>query len=142
MKRAKQDKATKRSKTSGNAGQPMPRNEHTDEAAVARIAQADAEDAADEAWWEEFRKILRRVSSEHPGLHFFEVMGIAYKEFPQKPAGFHERHTQQCNRCGQRLEYHPDYDAHFCRRCNRWTESRCRGPQCEFCSCRPERPLP
>jgi len=116
-------------------------NMKSDKQAKARIAQAEAEDAADAAWLAECQKIQSRVGSEHPGLAWYEVAGIACKEFPPQPAGFRERRTQ-CNRCGQKLELHPDYDAQFCRRCNRWIESRCLDPQCEFCSHRPERPLP
>lgn len=63
------------------------------------------------------------------------------KPTPPQPPGFQER-IYRCNRCGVRTEYSMDHDAHFCRRCNRWTEQGCSDPNCDICPKRPERPLP
>jgi len=42
--------------------------------------------------------------------------------------------------CGALLDYSHTYDAEFCRGCDRWCESACRDPACEFCAARPTRP--
>ena len=59
---------------------------------------------------------------------------------PPWTPGFEER-QRKCNRCGLPWEYNPDYDASFCRRCNRWLERGCEDPNCDFCANRPARPV-
>jgi hypothetical protein len=47
-----------------------------------------------------------------------------------------------CPDCGGTQIYHEDFDAYFCAPCNQWKEARCGDGGCEFCSKRPETPLP
>ena len=68
MKREKQAATTKRRKTGGSPGPPDPRDENLEPRAAARMAQAEAEDAADASWLAECQKIQSRVESERPGL--------------------------------------------------------------------------
>jgi len=49
---------------------------------------------------------------------------------------------QCCADCGGLRIYHMDFDAYFCAECNSWKERACGDLACEFCSNRPERPLP
>lgn len=140
MKKPKSMKGVTRGE-SGGKKLPRPVSKRVDVDTSSRIVRAEAEDAADAAWLAECQNIEHGVESEYPGLPWYEVTGIACKRFPPQPAGFRERRTQ-CNRCGQELERHPDYDAQFCRPCNRWTEAKCPDPRCAHCSRRPERPLP
>ena len=46
-----------------------------------------------------------------------------------------------CPYCGCRVFYDERYDAYYCSVCNTWLEEACRDPECEFCSCRPKRPV-
>ena len=141
MKRKKAIKTTTRRKTGGAASPVQPQADRSVQVTAARMAQAESEDKADAAWLEETTKIERRLQPAHPNLAWYEVAIIAHKEFPPKPQGFRDRRVR-CNRCGHALEQDPDYDAHFCRQCNRWTEAKCQDPNCEFCSKRSEKPLP
>jgi hypothetical protein len=47
-----------------------------------------------------------------------------------------------CSVCNFSLVFYEDFDAHFCPNCNTWTESKCNDPDCDYCSNRPENPLP
>lgn len=61
---------------------------------------------------------------------------------PRKP-GFRvslsPEHDRRCS-CGTLVDYSHPYDAKFCRRCDRWLETRCSDRGCEFCAKRPTRP--
>lgn len=46
-----------------------------------------------------------------------------------------------CTKCKFNLVYYDDFDAYFCPKCNRWTESKCSDPTCKYCPNRPEKPL-
>ncbi|MCQ6282567.1 hypothetical protein [Bacillus sp. EB600] len=59
----------------------------------------------------------------------FEIEGFIDKE-------------QYCSICKFTLVYYEDFDAYFCPNCNYWTESNCGDPRCDYCSNRPEKPLP
>ena len=139
MKRRKQAEVTKRRKGGDRSASHEPQDANLEKSTAARRAQAQAEDAADAAWLAACRKIERRVSLENPRSAWYEALAIAHKEFPPQPQGFHERRVR-CNRCGDALELNPDYDAQFCRRCNRWTEHKCPDPKCQICRKRPSRP--
>lgn len=47
-----------------------------------------------------------------------------------------------CPKCQTNKAYFDDYDSYFCPNCNVWLESQCSDPTCEFCSERPNKPLP
>lgn len=49
---------------------------------------------------------------------------------------------QFCSNCKFCLVYYEDFDAYFCPKCNRWTESKCSDPSCKYCPNRLEVPLP
>ncbi|MFY0518812.1 hypothetical protein ACOMCU_13430 [Lysinibacillus sp. UGB7] len=53
----------------------------------------------------------------------------------------HIVHKQCCSKCKFNLVYYEDFDAYFCPKCNRWTESRCNDPKCKYCPTRPEKPI-
>ncbi|MFF5993631.1 hypothetical protein AAGS61_02600 [Lysinibacillus sp. KU-BSD001] len=53
----------------------------------------------------------------------------------------HIEENQFCAACKFNLVYYEDFDAYFCPKCNRWTESPCSDPDCKYCSNRPEKPL-
>lgn len=36
--------------------------------------------------------------------------------------------------------YSTRWDAYYCEVCDRWAESKCKDPDCEFCRDRPEKP--
>ncbi|NHM34038.1 hypothetical protein [Neobacillus terrae] len=59
----------------------------------------------------------------------FEIEGFIDKE-------------QCCSVCKFHLVYYEDFDAYFCPNCNYWTESNCGDLDCDYCSNRPEKPLP
>lgn len=44
-------------------------------------------------------------------------------------------------KCGTTEVYYEKYDAYFCPKCNKWLESGCNDPNCEFCKDRPKKPL-
>lgn len=46
-----------------------------------------------------------------------------------------------CDRCGAAVIMDEANDAKFCPQCNRWVESKCDDPKCEYCPFRPEPPL-
>ena len=48
----------------------------------------------------------------------------------------------KCKKCGKERIYYEEYDSYFCPHCNVWLEETCKGPNCEFCSKRPNAPLP
>lgn len=48
----------------------------------------------------------------------------------------------KCPTCNSSLIYYDDYDEYFCAQCNQWLHDGCGDPYCEYCSARPERPLP
>ena len=108
---------------------------------AARLARAAAEDRVDAEWGERWDRALQKFVDER-GLTGFDVfLAIKDAPLPPPPAGYAQR-REYCNRCGQRTEMNPDYDALYCGRCNRWIESKCGDPCCEFCSNRPECPMP
>ena len=45
--------------------------------------------------------------------------------------------------CGLNCEelYSEEYDCYYCITCNKWLESKCDEPTCEYCVGRPETPL-
>lgn len=45
-----------------------------------------------------------------------------------------------CPHCGGRTDHNPIHDAIYCPNCDRWLESRCKNPYCEYCGKRPEKP--
>lgn len=47
-----------------------------------------------------------------------------------------------CSACQLPRIYYEDYDAYFCPRCNIWLEHSCSDSTCEFCTKRPQHPLP
>jgi hypothetical protein len=105
-------------------------------------ARAAAEDATDNARGAEAERIRDRVAREWVGDDPFErTLAVMRARVPPPPPGFRDR-LGRCNRCGRAAEYSLESDAHFCVKCNRWLESRCRDPQCKFCSKRPARPVP
>jgi len=109
---------------------------------AARLARATEEDRQDEAWLAECLRMLEQTAKERGVAEFWMAFEADHPpHFPPRPAGFRQR-REFCNRCGQRLERSEEHDAYFCRRCNRWTESRCEQPGCISCSNRPARPLP
>jgi hypothetical protein len=108
---------------------------------AARLARAEAEDRMDAEWGEQWLRVLFKFAKER-GVPWFEAfLAVDRPPLPPRPAGF-ERRRDYCNRCGQPIELDWDYDAHFCRSCNRWIDSKCSDPQCSYCSKRPVRPLP
>ncbi len=46
------------------------------------------------------------------------------------------------HKCGFLLLCSYDYDADFCAACNVWVTPKCEDPYCNYCSKRPEKPLP
>jgi hypothetical protein len=42
--------------------------------------------------------------------------------------------------CNEHKKYSEQYDAYFCIECNKWLESNCDDPNCEFCYNRPNKP--
>ena len=140
MNESKDDSLPNKPQSNEPPSGPTGQGQSADENA-ARLAQAEVEDAVDDAWEAECNRIYDYLSSEHPELDRLEVMDRAFGIFPPQPPGFYDR-IIRCNRCGAKTEYHPDYDAQFCRDCNRWTEQGCGQSQCSFCGDRPEKPLP
>jgi len=47
-----------------------------------------------------------------------------------------------CETCNHVKLFDIDHDAHFCPLCNVWIDKKCSDPNCDFCSTRPEKPLP
>ena len=107
---------------------------------AARLARAEAEDRLDAAWLEQCCRLCGEVAKER-GLTELEAFLALAGQLAPRPAGFEQR-RQFCNRCGRRTEMNWDFDALFCRRCNRWIESTCAQPDCGFCHRRPAKPLP
>lgn len=48
---------------------------------------------------------------------------------------------RQCDLCGQVRFYHDKFDAYFCAFCNRWLETSCSDPYCDYCKARSKSPL-
>jgi hypothetical protein len=42
--------------------------------------------------------------------------------------------------CEETKKYSAEYDVYYCENCNKWLESKCSDPKCEFCTTRPESP--
>jgi len=53
----------------------------------------------------------------------------------------HIEQGKYCSECKFELVYYDKFDTYFCPACNRWTESRCSDPDCNYCLNRPEKPL-
>jgi hypothetical protein len=97
----------------------------------------------DAAWWDVVRKAADRVLAQWPGDPD-DVAGQAralWLLIPPSPPGL-EKRLHWCERCGMPTEYTWDFDASFCRWCNRWIDQKCKEANCEFCAKRPDRPLP
>lgn len=102
---------------------------------MTRIEKEDAE------WVEQSHRLLQKTARER-GVTELELLLDSHGSLlPPRPAGFDER-RQRCIRCGEATELDQQYDALFCRQCNRWTEAACSDPDCHFCSLRPARPVP
>jgi len=43
--------------------------------------------------------------------------------------------------CGTKTSYADKYDVYYCNTCNKWLESKCNDPACEFCTTRPMTPM-
>jgi len=54
--------------------------------------------------------------------------------------GFLDVDGRKCD-CGTILVYYDKYDTYFCPKCNKWTESKCNDPSCDYCKNRPKMPL-
>ncbi len=48
--------------------------------------------------------------------------------------------NEKCQKCGQKILFMYQYDAHCCILCNEWLDSVCDDPNCSFCSQRPQTP--
>lgn len=46
-----------------------------------------------------------------------------------------------CNCGSQRRAFSQEYDSYYCHPCNKWLESKCDDPTCEFCVGRPKTPI-
>lgn len=46
-----------------------------------------------------------------------------------------------CPSCGANKYYNDKYDALFCLKENKWLETGCHDPECEFCKDRPDKPI-
>lgn len=51
------------------------------------------------------------------------------------------RIDEKCPTCGESKYYQDKYDAFFCLKENKWLESGCEDPDCDFCKARPLKPL-
>jgi hypothetical protein len=110
-------------------------------ASAARLRRARAEDRLDRAWLEECHKVLSEAVKERGTTELQALLDYARTPLPPRPAGFEER-QRRCNRCGNATKMNWDFDALFCRRCNRWIDAKCSQPDCQFCGRRPRKPLP
>ena len=110
-----------------------------DESPAARLARAEEKDRLDAAWLEQC--LAMNEAAQERGPAWFEAVLAVQGSLPPRPEGFEQR-RQFCNRCGQPIEMNWDFDALFCRGCNRWIESTCSQPDCGFCRPRPANPLP
>jgi hypothetical protein len=104
-----------------------------------RLARAEEEDRLDAAWSDQCLALIGAAMDS--GLPWYEAVMAVYESLPPRPEGF-ERRRRYCNRCGHKTERSGEFDALYCASCNRWTERTCSQPDCEFCTKRPERPLP
>ena len=111
---------------------------NNDESLAARLARAEEEDRLDTAWLAE---CLRIQAAESQTKNPVERLMAVMPKLPPRPTGY-ELRQRVCNRCGQPTELNWDYDARFCRRCNRWIESACGDVNCPYCADRPAKPLP
>jgi hypothetical protein len=103
-----------------------------------RITRIEKEDAE---WVEQCHRLLQKTARERGVTELEVLLDNHWSLLPPRPAGFDER-RQRCIRCGEATELDQQYDALFCRQCNRWTEAACSDPDCQFCSPRPARPMP
>ena len=55
--------------------------------------------------------------------------------------GFLDAENKKHENCGTIRIYYEDYDDYFCPKCNKWLESKCSDPKCEYCPKRPIKPL-
>ena len=46
-----------------------------------------------------------------------------------------------CSTCGENKHFNYEYDALFCIKENKWLETGCNDPECQFCKDRPDKPL-
>ena len=42
--------------------------------------------------------------------------------------------------CNGEKKYSQEYDSYYCETCNKWSESKCDDPTCEYCVIRPLTP--
>ena len=108
---------------------------------AARLARAEAEDSRDAEWIKRGIGVLNKFAKERGILWFEAILAADCPPLPPRPADF-ERRRDYCNRCGQGTTMSDEFDAPYCRRCNRWVDSKCSDPRCVYCSKRPARPLP
>ena len=52
-----------------------------------------------------------------------------------------EQLEDKCPSCGESKYMNYKYDAIFCLKENKWLESGCQDPECEFCNNRPDKPI-
>ena len=45
-----------------------------------------------------------------------------------------------CKDCNEKKLYSDEFDAYYCETCNKWLESTCSDPNCEYCVRRPQTP--
>ena len=107
-------------------------------ASAARLRRARAEDRLDAMWLE--RSLALTTAAQERSLAWFEALMAVQESLPPRPEGFEQR-QRRCNRCGNATEMNHDFDALYCRQCNRWIDAKCSDPACQFCSGRPKRPL-
>lgn len=49
--------------------------------------------------------------------------------------------NDRCKICSTQLVLNMEHDSYYCPKCNKWTESECKDPKCNYCKNRPEKPL-
>ncbi|MEE1132804.1 MAG: hypothetical protein UHX00_14375 [Caryophanon sp.] len=54
----------------------------------------------------------------------------------------HVEGSKRCETCECSYIYYGEFDSYFCPQCNTWHEPACKDPNCDYCSKRPEKPLP
>jgi hypothetical protein len=43
--------------------------------------------------------------------------------------------------CEDKKSYSQEYDAYYCKSCDKWLEDKCDDPNCEYCTTRPQTPV-
>lgn len=86
-------------------------------------------------------RYTRILESIQPLVEFTYDAGSRRLQFGSEELTGHPDPESRCEQCGQVRFYHNTFDAYFCAFCNRWMESVCNDPRCEYCKARPEAPL-